>query len=268
MGVVRIAGVAALLVMGGAAPAPELAYQVSEGQNLNAFVRDGPVAAHLLLRSGTDPRILVAFPAGNSGVGLWFAPLAAAATWHLDAAPVPLAVADAQGRRLYGVRAVATIDAPRLAVKQAVLSNVRFLRDYQVLGKVPAAVAAVADVRGDTLAYGRDRVDGAPGYRLSLTVLDGRLDGSTIAAGADGRIRLAITAASGDPPLTPLGGAALLNARAADDPAARQALTFLSYREKFEAGSWRFNTYFGRDTLMSLRLLMPALHAAGGGDGA
>ncbi|MET0983826.1 MAG: hypothetical protein ABW034_00325, partial [Steroidobacteraceae bacterium] len=25
------------------------------------------------------------------------------------------------------------------------------------------------------------------------------------------------------------------------------------------AGSWRFNTYFGRDTLMSLRLLMPAL---------
>ena len=259
MGVVRIAGVAALLVVGGAAPAPELAYQVSEGQNLNAFVRDGPVAAHLLLRSGTDPRILVAFPAGNSGVGLWFAPLAAAATWHLDAAPVPLAVADAKGRRLYGVRAVATIDAPRLAVRQAVLSNVRFLRDYQALGKVPAAVAAVADVHGETLAYGRDRVDGAPGYRLSLTVLDGRLDGSTIAAGADGRIRLAITAASGDPPLTPLGGAALLNARAADDPAARQALTFLSYREKFLAGSWRFNTYFGRDTLMSLRLLLPVL---------
>ncbi|HET9511344.1 MAG TPA: hypothetical protein VFO80_09360, partial [Sphingomonas sp.] len=57
------------------ARAPELAYQLTEGQNLNAFVREGPVAAHLLLRNGTDPRILVAFPAGNSGVGLWFEPL-------------------------------------------------------------------------------------------------------------------------------------------------------------------------------------------------
>jgi hypothetical protein len=36
-------------------------------------------------------------------------------------------------------------------------------------------------------------------------------------------------------------------------------LTFLSYKEKFLAGSWRFNTYFGRDTLMSVRLLMPVL---------
>ncbi len=42
-------------------------------------------------------------------------------------------------------------------------------------------------------------------------------------------------------------------------PTARNALTFLSYKEKFLAGSWRFNTYFGRDTLMSVRLLMPAL---------
>jgi len=49
---------------------PKLAFRIDEGQNLNCFVRDGPVAAHLLLRSGTEPRILVAFPAGNSGVGL------------------------------------------------------------------------------------------------------------------------------------------------------------------------------------------------------
>ena len=43
------------------------------------------------------------------------------------------------------------------------------------------------------------------------------------------------------------------------DAAARNVLTFLSYKEKFLAGSWRFNTYFGRDTLMSVRLLMPVL---------
>ncbi len=256
---VRLVAAAALLLLGGAAPAPELAYKVAEGRNLNAFVRDGPVAAHLLLRSGRDPRILVAFPAGNSGVALWFAPLAAPATWRLDQAPLPTTVVDARGRPLYGIRAVATIDAPRLEVKQAVLSSVRIIRDYQALGTIPAAVAVAATSSGATLDYARDRADGAPGYRLSLAVVDGRLDGTTITAGTDGHIRLALTAASGDVPLIPLGGTALLNARAADDPAARNTLTFLSYREKFLAGSWRFNTYFGRDTLMSLRLLLPAL---------
>jgi hypothetical protein len=60
-------------------------------------------------------------------------------------------------------------------------------------------------------------------------------------------------------PLTPLGRDRLLNANATDDTRSRQVLSFLSYEEKFLAGSWRFNTYFGRDTLMSLRLLMPAL---------
>ena len=49
-----------------------LAFRIDEGRNINSFLREGPVAAHLLLRSGTEPRILVAFPAGNSGVGLWF----------------------------------------------------------------------------------------------------------------------------------------------------------------------------------------------------
>ncbi len=47
-------------------------FEVKEGQNLNYFLRDGMSAAHLVLRSGDTPRLLVAFPAGNSGVGVWF----------------------------------------------------------------------------------------------------------------------------------------------------------------------------------------------------
>ncbi|HET9447861.1 MAG TPA: hypothetical protein VFO35_16470, partial [Steroidobacteraceae bacterium] len=71
-------------------------------------------------------------------------------------------------------------------------------------------------------------------------------------------LRLRITALTGETPLTPLSSH-LLNTKANDDRRSREVLTFLSYEEKFLAGSWRFNTYFGRDTLMSLRLLMPAL---------
>ena len=85
----RGAGIAGLLIATAAsaqqsavpAPAP-LAYRIEEGRILNAFFRDGPVAAHLLLRSGEDPRLLVAFPAGNSGVGLWFAHLTRDARWR------------------------------------------------------------------------------------------------------------------------------------------------------------------------------------------
>ncbi|MDB5455933.1 MAG: putative lipoprotein [Caulobacter sp.] len=247
----------ALTLASQASAAPDLAYRLTEGQNLNAFVRENTVAAHLLLRNGTDPRILVAFPAGNSGVGLWFERTARPATWRLDRPPRPV-----RRGALNGVIASASLDAPRLAAKQAVLSNVRYLRDYQAVGRFPAEVAVQPRIAGDTLTWRRARLDGAPGYELTIRVVGGRIDQGVIVAGPDGRIALEITALTGDAPLTPIPAAQLLNARAAADPAARDALAFLSYREKFLAGSWRFNTYFGRDTLMSVRLLMPALQPA------
>jgi hypothetical protein len=242
--------------------APELAYQVTEGQNINAFLRDGPVAAHLLLRNGQNPRILVAFPAGNSGVGLWFDQLAGSANWTLTQTPQPLTMRDSRGRPLYGLRATATIGAPRLTIRKAVLSNVRFLRDYESVGRIPDEILAPTRTAGDRLIFARDRADGAPGYVIEVRVTHGRLDDGSIIAGADGNIGIELTAASGETPLTGLTEGDLLNERAAPDSAARHALAFLSYQEKFMAGSWRFNTYFGRDTLMSVRLLMPALRPA------
>lgn len=248
----------AFVSIGASAPEkPELSYQIDEGQNLNAFVREGPVAAHLLLRSGNDPRILVAFPAGNSGVGLWFGRTATAVKWRIEKAPAPKSAGP-----MHGIVTVASVDASLLTIKQAVLSNVRFLRDYQAVGTFPVEVGTTAQIEGSTIRYQRKRLDGAPGYALSLKIVGGRIDGDTIRAGTDGRIRMEVTALTGDAPLTPLPIGGVLNARAAADPNARNALAFLSYREKFLAGSWRFNTYFGRDTLMSVRLLMPALRPA------
>ncbi|KAF8637779.1 hypothetical protein AX17_002570 [Amanita inopinata Kibby_2008] len=37
--------------------------------------------------------------------------------------------------------------------------------------------------------------------------------------------------------------------------------SFLTYKDKFLAGGWRFLTYFGRDTMIATRLLMPVLSA-------
>jgi hypothetical protein len=251
---------AALPAMGNADLEPRLSFDVTEGPNLNSFLREGPVAAHLLLRSGQDPRLLVAFPAGNSGVGLWFSHTTQPVRWALQGRPQPLTTKDARGRPLYGMTVEAIVSgASDLGLKQAVLSSVRVLRDYQALGSFPAEVATSPMSQDSTITWARDRLDGAAGYRLSIQVTHGALHADHVTAESDGEIALKITALSGEVPLTPLSGDHLLNARAQADVAARNVLTFLSYKEKFLAGSWRFNTYFGRDTLMSVRLLMPVL---------
>src|SRR6186713_411741 len=82
---------------------PPLAFRIDEGHNINSFLRDGPVAAHLLLRTGNEPRILVAFPAGNSGVGLWFEKTSATVAWTLVSPPKPIARLDEERRPLRGI---------------------------------------------------------------------------------------------------------------------------------------------------------------------
>ena len=70
-------------------------------------------------------------------------------------------------------------------------------------------------------------------------------------------LRLRVRALTGEQPLAPLD--APLTAAAGSDTRSRQVLAFLAYHEKYLAGSWRFDTYFGRDTLISALLLAPVL---------
>jgi hypothetical protein len=236
----------------------DLAFRIDEGRNINSFLRDGPVAAHLLLRSGDEPRVLVAFPAGNSGVGLWFEKTAAPVTWTLVAAPRPLNMLDEKGRPLHGIEFEVTTDAAALKPRAAVLSSIRVLRDFELLGKAPEEVLVVPRVTSNELSWVRDRLDGAAGYQLRVSArLGASVAGGLLEAGSGAALRLRIRALTGETPLTP--EYALLTPRAGEDGRARDVLSFLSYREKFLAGSWRFDTYFGRDTMMSAMLLAPVL---------
>ncbi|HVC31043.1 MAG TPA: hypothetical protein VND24_07640 [Steroidobacteraceae bacterium] len=247
--------------------AAALAFEVRQGRFSNYFLREGPVAANLVLRSGVQPRILIAFPAGNSGVGLWFAQQPGGGSWRLVGRPQPARAVDAKGRPLYGMALTAEIADPDLTIREAVLSSVRVLRDYGSRGTLPQGVTTAPVVKNRTLVWARNRLDGAAGYRMAVEVVHGELHGTHILAGRGGRIELRITGLTGERPLTPLAGAQLLRHPSSGNVAARDTLTFLAYRQKLLAGSWRFDTYFGRDTLMSLRLLMPALTAGAIDDG-
>src|SRR5688572_30799365 len=244
-----------------AAPPAPLQFRITEGRVTNAFYQHGPVSAHLLLSAGTQPRLLVAFPAGNSGVGVWFEPTPAQVEWTLGEMK-GVSRPDARGRVLHGIEAQASVDGP-VVVRDAVLSSVRVLRDYQINGAYPAEVKSAPKVTPNTIEWSRPRLDGAAGYALTITVENGEVRGGngkplSLTSARGEPLRLRITALTGETPLTPLSSH-LLNAGANDDRRSREVLTFLSYEEKFLAGSWRFNTYFGRDTLMSLRFLLPVL---------
>ena len=246
---------------------PQPAFEVREGGMVNYFLRQGPVSAHLVLRSGPAPRILMAFPAGNSGVGLWFARSRGHGAWKIHGEPKPVHTTDAKGRALYGMTAQATLADPQLDLHQAVLSSVRVLRDYQSDGTLPQGIAVAPVVKGRTFYWSRERLDGAVTYRLIIEVVDGKVSGRRIFAGTDGSIGLRITGLTGEAPLVPLAGRDLLRNPSGSEAAAGETLAFLAYREKFLAGSWRFDTYFGRDTLLSLRLLMPVLSPTAVEDG-
>lgn len=241
-----------------------LRFDIEEGLLLNSFLRQDRTAAHLLLRSSDRPRLIVAFPAGNSGVGLWFESTPEPVRWRIDGSMQALQDQDSTGRSLHGITANLEVDTRRLVVRDAVLSSIRVLRDYELSGNQPDEVQALPALSSHSVVWARDRLDGAPGYALSIEAIDDSRatteDGSVVLVAAPGKpLRLRVRALTGETPLTPLTSAELLRPMPDDDVRSRQVLEFLSYREKFLAGSWRFDTYFGRDTLMSLRLLMPAL---------
>ncbi|HEX5341081.1 MAG TPA: hypothetical protein VFX55_01195 [Duganella sp.] len=247
-----------------ASTGPVLRFSLPEGPVANEFLREGPVAVHLLLTSGLEPRLLAAFPAGNSATGLWFQSDGAPLSWRGAAQLLPVRSRDGQGRPLLGIRTEIAVDRARLTVSGAVMSSARVLRDYQHDRRLPRGMHNAVHFSADSVRWSRDRIDGSAGYAMELQVLNGTVGTDahgqiTLDAAAGQMLQLRLTALTGEPALQALPPEQLLRDPAAGALRARQSLAFLSYRDKLLAGSWRFNTYFGRDTLMSLILLMPAL---------
>lgn len=241
-----------------------LRFSVPQGAVLNEFIREGSVAAHVVLSQGREPRLIVAFPAGNSGAAL-FCQARSELSWQ------PHVVLHAVQRdfpglgTFHGVTAELNATGGPLEIQRAVIGSTRIIRAFQDTGTLPDEVSAAPLASEQTVVWQRRRLDGAPGYYLALQVVRGRLIASQpgqtleLAPAQDGQLRIRVTALTADAPLTPSDARQLFTSRAATDARLRDAFSFLTYGEKLLAGSWRFNTYFGRDTLMSLLLLGPAL---------
>ena len=116
----------------------------------------------------------------------------------------------------------------------------------------------------------------APGFKGGFHLEIVPLQGSKLVRDSAGLLRLirtgpiaefALRARVDFKALTPLDSQRVLNERGHACVASKGALledsrrnlSNLSYREKFLAGSWQYLTYFGRDTLLTLRILAPVL---------
>jgi len=147
------------------------------------------------------------------------------------------------------------------------------LRDLADRGQT---VGPVFDAGRNTITFTRRALDGRHRYRLEFAggpATDVRVRGDCLRITrkdppGTAPLRLLVRASTDFALLTPMPFAELVNERgralAAKDPLFAESIRnfeFLSYREKFLAGSWNFLSYFGRDTLISLRIMWPVLSA-------
>ncbi len=224
---------------------------------LNEFLREGAVAAHLVARSAPNNRLVVAFPAGNSGAALWFEEQG---KWGSVSELEPATRPDSVGDRR-GIEAVIEHESRTLTVQRAAVGSVRLIRDLEGGKPAPPQTVVTPKISGRAVVWERRRLDGGAGYYLSVEVLDGWVRGgptagSVVFDGGGGPLRMKITALTGDDPVTPIPSGELFLADTNDEHL-RHILMFLAHEEALFAGSWQYNTYFGRDTLLSLQLLAP-----------
>jgi len=172
------------------APNTGLRFSVSEGQSENHFIRQDGISGHLNLRTHPTPRLIVAFPAGNSGAALFFEKAVDDPVWGPVTDIQTFQHQDAAGRTLYGMQADITIEAEELLLKEADVGSVRFLRKAVNYSRLPPRGMPELTVDGRSLLFYRERPDGASSYLMDVTMLEGHLDtddGLRFVADDDGR---------------------------------------------------------------------------------
>ena len=242
------------------------------------------------------PRLLVAWPAGNSGIVAYFNALNTqnstlgigldnSTTTQEPLVAIYEPVQDQSPR--VGISGTITFDAPA-SLKDPVLGSIRSIRDF-VEGGGNLDPTVQGDLRFSQSDNGgasinRTWLDNVTTTYLSFVPLKDAQNvvlNDTIITFGSGSYQcesshmqylntacLILTAilvnASFDyPQLHQLTPSEVLNQQSADlisqNPDQTTSLSFLSYDSKLLAGTWRFLTYFGRDSMISALLLQPIL---------
>ncbi|EMD00635.1 hypothetical protein BAUCODRAFT_62475 [Baudoinia panamericana UAMH 10762] len=230
-------------------------------------------------------RLLVAWPAGNSGVVSFFAPsngingtlgieLVNSTIGHpLSGVYIPPNSSPLTGNARVGVSTLVNFNSSAI-LTVPILGSIRTIRDFtegpSIL--VPSVQNAInfASTTGGGAVLSRLWFDNVTVTQMSFVPISS--NSSVLIHNRTVELSAGIynfTATFDYPQLTQLPANQVLNAQSQSlvqqYPDQTTSLSFLSYTEKLLAGSWRFLTYFGRDSLISLLLLQPVLSEGQGG---
>ncbi|KAK0509557.1 hypothetical protein JMJ35_007951 [Cladonia borealis] len=275
---------------------PPLYLHVSDPPYENYFYADATVScqavlASPLIRTDSDApaqhRLLFAWPAGNSGAALFFT-----SSDSKDDAPVLKFKVGPRGRVLdsvkyepdensrsglpsVGVSGLLEVSSSAvLRANLAILGSIRTIRDYTeghgTLNHHVQTSIAIAELDETEKGVSISRVwfDGKTTTRLTIAPASGagkaritNINSDIIAEFSPG---LYSFQALLDYPQTPyMPPTRLLKPSyhylIQEQPDAVRSLSFLCTSEKILAGAWRYLTYFGRDSMISLLLLNPIL---------
>jgi hypothetical protein len=218
------------------------------------------------------PRLLVAWPGGNSGTLAYFAPqngingTLGIGLSNSSQTLQPIYQANGTGNPTVGVSGVINFNSSAV-LSLAVLGSIRTIRDFvegpSLLYPEIQKANTYTQLNGNGLAINRIWLDNETLTTLSFVPTGSgnvKVDGekATFDAGS-----YTFTASYDYPQLTQLSTAAVLKPQ--DEGLVSQfqdqttSLSFLSYSTKLLAGAWRFLTYFGRDSMISALLLQPVL---------
>lgn len=258
-----------------------------EGPFRNYFYSDCHSSSHVNVRTpveGSDigvitPRLLVAWPAGNSGVACYFDPeegergslrieLVNSTTSKMALDPIYV-----PGDKNPEVGVSGTIKFSKPAILSLpILGSIRTIRAFSDEGNVlnpdvqDNTIVSVSDASG---ALERRWFDDVTTTKMTFSPLQG----SNKVELRDNKLRFdtgtyQFNATFNYPQLKQISPENVLNAAhhdliETDDET--KSLSFLSTTDKLLAGSWRFLTYFGRDSMISLLLLQPILSEGEGG---
>ena len=237
-------------------------YFYSDCHGANQIVVTSPLSDSNLTIIG--PRLLVAWPAGNSGTVAFFAPqngVNGSLSIELvngtsDQALSPIYDSNStSGNARVGVSALIRFNSSAI-LTVPILGSIRTIRDFTegpsiLIPEIQNATSLEIE-DGSTAAFSRLWLDNETTTMMSFGPADRSSGGLSV---EDGRLNIEagtyVFSASFDyPQLEQLSAVEVLNEESqgliTQNPDQAQSLSFLSYSEKLLAGAWRFLTYFGR----------------------
>lgn len=272
-------------------PGPPTTQRLTDLPYDNYFYSDCNVQAQAVITSPepdsnlsiVSPRLIVAWPGGNSGACAYFQPLSGInGTLSIkllnqsDGQPLHPIYAEGKGKGkssenpYVGVSGTIRLNSSAV-LTVPILGSVRTIRDFVegpslLIPEIQNALK-VRSIPGGGMALSRLWLDNTTTTELGFVPVKKPCGEPSILINDK---TLAFEA--GDyhfyadynyPQLKQLNASAVFNPQSQDliskEPSTSTSLSFLSYTDKLVAGGWRFLTYFGRDSMISALLLQPVL---------